>query len=341
MKRNRRMYRENIGFQKVEILEGNIGYVDFRYFGPLESGRAASSSAMRFIENADAVIFDMRKNGGGNPSMVQYVCSYFFDKPTYLNSLYWRRGDRTQEFWTLDDVDGRKRPDVPVFILTSSRTFSGAEEFCYNFQTRNRATLIGEITGGGANPGGTFPINDNFRIFIPTGKAVNPVTGTNWEGVGVKPDIETDAESALDVALEKAREAAEAFREKELDRMKGVTKALDQAAGLFSGDNMEGGENRINEALEMALKNRFADEATINQLGYSFLGGDQLKMAVAVFRFNAIRFPRSSNAYDSLGEAYKKSGNREQAVKNYKKSLELDPGNENAKQMLAEMGIKL
>ena len=340
MKRSRRIARENFGFHKVEILDGNIGYVDFRYFAPVEAARSVATSAMHFIENTDAVIFDMRKNGGGNPAMVQYVCSYFFDKRMHLNSLYWRRGDRTQEFWTLDNVDGRKRPDVPVFILTSRRTFSGAEEFCYNFQTRERAMLIGETTGGGANPGGTFPINEHFRIFIPTGRAINPVTGTNWEGVGVKPDIETDADSALETALEKAGVAAEAFREKELERMKAVTDGIQKAAELFSEGKDEPAENQINDALQTAMNDRFADEMMINGLGYEFLGNEDFKMAIAVFRFNAAQFPESSNVYDSLGEAYKESGNQELAVKNYKKSLELDPGNENAKQMLAELGVE-
>ena len=113
--------------------------------------------------------------------------SYFFDQKLLLNSLYWREGDRTQEFWTLADVGGMKMPDVPLFVMTSNRTFSGAEEFSYNMQTQKRATLVGQTTGGGANPGGTMRINDNLSVFIPTGKAINPITKTNWEGVGVVP----------------------------------------------------------------------------------------------------------------------------------------------------------
>ena len=156
---------------------------------------------MNFLANADAIIFDMRQNGGGHPGLIQYICSYLFDAPTHLNSLYWRQGDRTEEFWTLDDVPGPKMPDVPVFVLTSSYTFSGAEEFSYNLQTRERATLVGETTGGGANPGGRMPVNQRFGIFIPTGRAINPITGTNWEGIGVVPDIAVDADEAYDTAL--------------------------------------------------------------------------------------------------------------------------------------------
>ena len=200
-----RFRRSNFGFQKLEILDGNIGYLDYRGFMPKHLGEQTAVGAMKFLANSDAIIFDLRKNGGGDPAMVQLICSYFFDEKIHLNSLYWRKGDRTQEFWTLDEIDGKRMPEVPLFILTSNRTFSGAEEFCYNMQTRKRATLIGEITGGGANPGGTFNISDHFTIFIPTGRAINPVTGTNWEGVGVKPEIEIDAEEALDRALEEAK----------------------------------------------------------------------------------------------------------------------------------------
>src|ERR1044072_8406622 len=102
--------------------------------------------------------------------------------------------------------------DVPLYVLTSDYTFSGAEEFTYNMQSRKRATIIGETTGGGANPGGMFPINDRFGIFIPTGRAINPVTKTNWEGVGVKPEIAVEASHALDTAVALARQAAESHR---------------------------------------------------------------------------------------------------------------------------------
>lgn len=207
-----RARRRNYGFEKVERLEGNVGYVDMRYFDGDPAAKPTAAAAMNFLANADAVIFDMRQNGGGSPEMIRYISSWFFGEPTHLNSLYWRAGERTQEFWTYEEIPGVKRPEVPMFVLTSSRTFSGAEEFSYNMLTRERATLIGEVTGGGANPGGTRNINDRFEVFIPVGAAVNPITGTNWEGTGVTPHIESSAEEAYDRALEMARAAAEAFR---------------------------------------------------------------------------------------------------------------------------------
>ena len=200
------------GFSEVVVLERNIGFLDMRYFSSSTEARAEGARAMATLAGVDALIVDMRRNTGGSPGMVQFMCSYFFSERTHLNSLYWRQGDRTQEFWTLTVVPGEKLPDVPLFVLTSSRTFSGAEEFTYNLKTRERALIIGETTGGGANPGGTFPINDRFSIFIPTGRAINPVTGINWEGTGVTPDVTVSSNTALDVALEYAQEAAEAFR---------------------------------------------------------------------------------------------------------------------------------
>jgi hypothetical protein len=194
------------GFKESKIIEGNIGYLDMRGFAPPAFASTAADEHMKNLESAGAIIIDLRKNGGGNPEMVQYLCSYFFNEQLHLNSLYYRGTNQTTEFWTVN-VLGKKRPDVPLFILTSNFTFSAAEEFCYNMQTRKRAILIGETTGGGANPGQEFSINDQLSIFIPTGRAINPVTGTNWEGVGVVPDISTLSMDALDKAIELAKKS--------------------------------------------------------------------------------------------------------------------------------------
>lgn len=207
--------KSNYGFEKVEILDGNVGYLKLNGFMDLnEDAYRAAASAMTFLANADAVIVDLRTNGGGSPSMVQFLCSYFFsaDEPVHLNSLYWRETDSLSQFWTLPHVPGKRLPDVPVFVLTSPRTFSGAEEFSFNLQTRDRAEIVGQTTGGGANPGGTRRIDANFTAFVPGGRAVNPITNTNWETVGVKPDVECDTEDALltahNLALEALREKA-------------------------------------------------------------------------------------------------------------------------------------
>ena len=200
------------------IIEGNVGYLDLRGFAGIENGKVVADTYMKLMARTDAVIVDLSKNGGGSPIMVQYLCSYFFDQKIHLNSLYWREGNETREFWTLDEVDGIKMPDVPLFIITSNRTFSGAEEFSYNMQTQKRATLVGQTTGGGANPGGTMSINENLSVFIPTGKAINPITKTNWEGIGVIPEVETTPEESFEKAHELAKQAAEAYRTKSKER---------------------------------------------------------------------------------------------------------------------------
>jgi C-terminal processing protease CtpA/Prc len=198
---NEMMKKENYGFKKVERLSGNIGYVDFRNFASPDYAKETIEGVMAFLANTDAIIFDLRLNGGGDPACVQLICSYLFgEKPVHLNDLYYRPTDETHEYWTLRKVNGKRMPDVPVYVLTSKFTFSGAEEFTYNLKNLKRATIVGETTGGGAHPGGMMPINKGFIVFVPRGRAISPVTKTNWEGTGVTPDVEIKSESALEQA---------------------------------------------------------------------------------------------------------------------------------------------
>lgn len=192
--------RANYAFQKVERLEGNIGYIELtNFFAPVE-GAETVAAAFAFIANTDALIIDLRRNGGGDPAMVQLICSYLFgEKSVHLNSLYWRAGDRTEEFWT-KPVSGKKYLDRDVYVLTSARSFSGAEEFTYNLKNLKRATIVGETTGGGANPGGRVRLTAHFGVFVPSGRAISPITKTNWEGVGVEPDVKVAKELALKTA---------------------------------------------------------------------------------------------------------------------------------------------
>jgi retinol-binding protein 3 len=194
--------RNNYGFEKIERLPGNIGYLDLRGFVDTEFGSETASAAMSYLSNADALIIDLRRNGGGSPAMVALISSYLFGpEPVHLNDLYWREGDTTRQWWTLPHVPGKRfGAKKPVYVLTSKRTFSAAEEFTYNLKNLKRATIIGETTGGGAHPGGGRRITDHFGMFIPTGRAINPISKTNWEGTGVKPDIDVPADHALKTA---------------------------------------------------------------------------------------------------------------------------------------------
>jgi C-terminal processing protease CtpA/Prc len=191
----------NHSFSKVERLPGNVGYIEFRGFLNADQGSETVAAAMNFINGTDALIIDLRKNGGGNPEMVALICSYFFGpEPVHLNDLYWREGNRTDEFWTRKEVAGKRYLNKDVYVLTSKRTFSGAEEFTYNLKNLKRATIVGETTGGGAHPGQGVRLNEHFGMFVPSGRAISPITKTNWEGTGVKPDVEVPAEQALTTA---------------------------------------------------------------------------------------------------------------------------------------------
>jgi retinol-binding protein 3 len=197
-------------FGESRRLEGNVAYVQINTFGmPPAQVREQTRTVMSAAADAAALIIDLRTNGGGNPGTVALISSYLFgEEPVHLNSLYWRAQNRTEDFYTDPKVEGKKfGPTKPVFVLTSSRTFSAAEEFTYNLQTRKRATIVGETTGGGAHPGGGVNLPHGMRAFIPSGRAINPITKTNWEGVGVKPDVAVAANAALDTAHKLAREA--------------------------------------------------------------------------------------------------------------------------------------
>lgn len=208
--------RRGYGIAKAEILPGNVGLLDLRGFGPTEFVGQALSSAMTLLSGTDAFILDLRQNGGGSPETVAYLCSYFFDEgdSRHLNDIYNRPKDATRQYWTSNVPGVRYGGAKPVWVLTSSRTFSGGEECAYDFQTQKRATLVGEVTGGGANPGGGVTLGEGFIAFVPTGKAVNPITKTNWEHVGVKPDV---AAPAADAQRQAHVAALKQLAEKETD----------------------------------------------------------------------------------------------------------------------------
>lgn len=191
------------GFFRTGNMDNGIGYLEIRGFPPLGSAKESIDAAMACLIDSKALIIDVRRNGGGIPETIKYICSYFFEKPTHINSIYWRYRDKTVDFITLEKVGGKKMVEIPIFVLTSNFTVSGGEEFAYNIQTQKRGVLIGEVTAGGANPGDVLSF-DNFKMAIPTGRAINPITKTNWEGVGVKPDYAIEASKALEIAYKKA-----------------------------------------------------------------------------------------------------------------------------------------
>ena len=140
--------------------------------------------------------------------MIALISSYLFAEPTHLNDLWEWKSNTTQQYWTSPFVFGKRLDDKPVFVLTSNRTFSGAEEFTNNLKNLKRATIIGEVTGGGAHPVSGHRIDDHFTIGVPFARAINPITKTNWEGAGVEPDVKVPASAALETAEKLAKEAS-------------------------------------------------------------------------------------------------------------------------------------
>jgi hypothetical protein len=190
----------NFNFQEIKILPGNVGYLKFNGFMDASVAGPTAISAMNFLAHTNALIIDLRDNGGGSPSLIQLITTYFFEESEHLNSFYIRDGDQMNQFWTLTYVPGEKLLETDIYILTSRYTFSGAEEFTYNLKNMKRAIVVGETTGGGAHPVTSYIINDNFMVRVPFGKAVNPITKDNWEGTGIDPHVATTRDKAKDVA---------------------------------------------------------------------------------------------------------------------------------------------
>jgi Peptidase family S41/N-terminal domain of Peptidase_S41 in eukaryotic IRBP len=203
--RLQKMRLGNFGIRRVERLDGNVGYLDLHGMPPPAVAGPAIAAAMELVAGTYALIIDMRHNGGGSPEGVVFWCSYLVDeRPTHFNDIFNAETGETRQFWSLPYVPGTRYLDRPVYLLTSHRTFSGGEDLCYTLQAAERAEIIGETTGGGAHPTRGYPISPAVSIAIPHARSISPVTGSNWQGTGVIPDVAVAAEQARDVAYAKA-----------------------------------------------------------------------------------------------------------------------------------------
>lgn len=195
------------GFAKVDRLAGNVGLLDIRRLFAASISGDAAVAAMNLVAGADVLLIDLRHNGGGDPAMVALLCSYLFDDAVHLNDIYARADGRIRQYWTASFVPGPKfGGSKPIYLLTSGETFSGAEELCYDLQQVGRATLVGETTRGGAHPTRRHRVAPHLVAAVPCSRSVNPASGTNWEGVGVAPDVAVNADAAFDLAYALALE---------------------------------------------------------------------------------------------------------------------------------------
>lgn len=199
---------QDAGFE-LKRLDGNIGYIYLARFVPPDVFNPAADDAMRSLSDTAALIIDMRDNGGGHPASVAYLASFFLDpgKRVHINDLIWRnRGTstfRTESFWSSPTPVSYL--DKPVYVLVGPKTYSAGEEFAYDLQVLKRVTVVGEKTRGGANPGGLNDLGSDLFVVVPTGRAENPITRSNWGGVGVRPDIQAAPDATQETAVAMAK----------------------------------------------------------------------------------------------------------------------------------------
>lgn len=195
------MKARNFGVDRIERLPFNIGYLQLGGFARAKDAADTIAASMTVLAHTDALIIDLRKNGGGDPATVTLLASYLLDERTHMTDIYYRRGNRTEQMWSSDVVPGlRYGQKKDVYVLTSKHTFSAAEDFSYALKHLKRVTVVGETTGGGAHPGDVMRLTPHFAAFVPNGRSIGPVTKTNWEGVGVTPDVSVPAEDAMKTA---------------------------------------------------------------------------------------------------------------------------------------------
>ena len=192
------MKRLNYGFDSVQRLPFNIGYFKIDLLMPPAETAARFAAAMTLLQDTRALVIDLRENHGGEPATVALLCSYLFDHRTHLNDIWHRAGNRTDEAWTSDKLDGpRYGTQREVVVLTSRETFSAGEDLAYALKNLHRATLVGETTGGGAHPGDMHRLGEHFEAFIPDSRSISPITHADWEGTGVTPDVAVPSDRAL------------------------------------------------------------------------------------------------------------------------------------------------
>jgi hypothetical protein len=253
---------DNFGFRKVERLPGNVGYLDFRYFASADEAGPTMIAAMNFLGYCDAVIVDLRQNGGGDTTGIQLLCSYFFPEMKHLNDIRYRDETKDENYWTIAYVPGPKPVNADLYILTSARTFSGAEEFSYNMKNLKRGTIIGETTGGGAHPTDAKIVQNDFILRVPFARAENPYSKTNWEGTGVVPDVQVPASEAFDRAY---RMAVEKLAAKTADPQKKA-----QYDWILTGLNTKANPVRVGEKILKTYAGIYGDRKVTFENGTLF-----------------------------------------------------------------------
>ncbi len=333
--------KENTGFFKLEWIENSISYLDIRRFNSFDQAKDMAIAAIKFLANANAIIIDVRENGGGSGD---YLSSYFLQYPTQLTGWYSREDDWLTEFWTIKAIGTEPLLDTPVFILTSDRTFSAAESFAYDMKVRKRATIIGDSTKGGAHSVDLYKIDDQFEIYISTERAINPLTGENWEGVGVIPDILVPSEAALDTAIVLAKKAGEEYARIKEARLKPAVAEmqihLDNAERLYRENKPADADAALDSVFQIGATVGLINEFFIDVLAYNYQSEIDEQILYAIFKKKSALFPRSVSAYERLASVYYSKGKKELALQYFQKVLDLEPDNRNAARMIEHIQEK-
>ena len=330
--------KENNGFSKLECLEGNIGLFELTRFYNYSDVKDMVLNAMHFLSNADAIIIDIRENGGGSGD---YLSSYFLEHPTQLNSSYSRIDNYLTESWTLDDIGMEQMTDIPLYILTSDKTFSAAESFAYDMKANKRAIIIGDSTKGGAHSVDLYNLYDQFEIYIPTARAINPITRDNWEGIGVVPDVNFDAAVALDTAIVLAKRLATEYAKIKEEKLKSVVQEmqfyLDQTEVLISEKKIKEANKSLDSLLQIAKEFHIVNEFFFHVWAYHYSSIGEEQMLYAILDKYMEYYPNSIIPYEKYIYAYNKFGEKERALKYVYKTLDKDPDNQYALIMIERL----
>jgi tetratricopeptide (TPR) repeat protein len=331
-------YKENAGFSRVDWLEPGIGYLELRRFYSFDQAKDMILAAMKLLSAARALIIDVRENGGGSGD---YLSSFFLPYPTALSGSYSREANALTEFRTRSDIGMKPRTDIPVFLLIGPRTFSAAEAFAYDMQSRKRAVLVGEPSGGGGHSVDVFRIDDRFEFYISTERGVSPVTGGNWEGTGVIPDVRASGGEIMNKALELARKAAEEFgRTLEAAETKAVAEMqadLDRAEARYRENRAAEAEAALDSLFRTAAQSGMLSEFFMDVLAYEYRSGGKDPMLPAICRKRVELYPGSIDALERSAYVYYERGEKEPALRHFRKILELSPGYPSAVRMIREI----
>ena len=310
--------KEFNGFDGVQNLGDGVGYLKLSYFRT--PAMSVADSYMDLLKFSNTVIIDLRNNHGGTPEMVKYLLSYFFEEPILISTVIGRNG-QGREQWTLRNVKGKKLPDVPLFILVNKQTASGAESFSYVIKNQKRGTIIGESTMGAANSVGTWEIN-GFDFSIPNERNISPVTNTNWELVGVTPDLISTEDRSFDVAFNKAKQAAHEYKTNHDLTINSLFESLWQLLGKVNQEPVPGAEeNQIHEIIANLVDKNIINELQINDIGYHYVEIELPKAAEIVFKSNVMINANSANANDSYAESLATNGKLKESIQYYKNAV--------------------